>query len=194
MSKSEPKNDYLFMTIFLGLVIIPGIIFMTIGIPGSEVSTKADDEVPTVLTDLSVNDIPYREGKTLEESIVRIQVPASKLTIDSTTPVVDSGTVDQVRNHLGDRPLAEYSELIASSCSLYGMDPYWFCTIAITESGGGQHCFLPYNAWGYGQYSWSSWEESIPSFIQHFVQGYGSGLDASSHLTYCPGGAYGRYV
>lgn len=102
--------------------------------------------------------------------------------------------VPEIQQRLSGRPLAAYSDTIAKACYETGMSPYWFCTISIVESGAGANCFRSCNAWGYGSYSWSSWEEAIPSFCASFVRGYGSGLTPSSHLTYCPSGAYYAYL
>lgn len=101
--------------------------------------------------------------------------------------------VDQVYYFMGNRPLANYADVIAKACYETGMEPYWFCTIAIHESSGGQYCFRPYNAWGWKAGDWSSWEESIPAYCEAFVSIYGSGLTSSNHMKYDPKGSYYVY-
>lgn len=68
----------------------------------------------------------------------------------------------------------------------YGIDPRISPAIATVESGLGSYCFLPYNAWGWGSYSWGGWSDAIYGHVGGFSRGYGSTLDYDDALSYCP--------
>lgn len=177
------------ITLFALLVVLTTVALI-IGVNGIGEKATGEPSIKEVM-ELAVSDLPYIEPEAEEE----LELPQGKLTVEVDQETLDKQAMAQeARDRLGGRPLAAYAETIAEACYNSGMSVKWFCIIAITESGGGANCFRSCNAWGYGQYSWSSWEEAIPSFCNKFVQGYGSGLTASSHLRYCPGGAYAQYV
>ena len=56
----------------------------------------------------------------------------------------------------------------------YGIDPRIAPAIARIESGSGEHCFLPCNAWGWGDVSRPDWETAICEFTRGFSEAYGS--------------------
>lgn len=172
------------------LIMIFGSILMGVGLLATEIVGNTQTPAYSEPIKMEVSDIPAEPIEAARPVATMEIVHQSQ--DDTIPPYADN--VIMVEQMLGNRPLAAYSEYIAEICYNTGMDWYWFCTIAIVESGGGTHCFMPYNAWGYGNYGWSSWEEAIPSFCQMFVAGYGSGLNQGSHLAYCPGGAYYEYV
>ena len=58
--------------------------------------------------------------------------------------------------------------------------------ISNTESSKGAHCFLPYNAWGWGDKSWSSWEEAINAHVAGLANGYGYSITYANAAKYCP--------
>ena len=55
-----------------------------------------------------------------------------------------------------------------------------------TESTKGAHCFLPCNAWGWGQSSWGSWEEAINAHVAGLASVYGYSITYNAAVTYCP--------
>ena len=71
-------------------------------------------------------------------------------------------------------PLEGYGTTFAYAAYDYGIDPRIAPAIARVESGSGDVCFLPYNAWGWGDVSWPDWETAIWDFTQGFAEGYGS--------------------
>ena len=66
------------------------------------------------------------------------------------------------------------------------IDPRWSPAISNTESSKGAYCFLPYNAWGWGQSSFSSWEEAIKYHVAHLKEGYQYTISPSAAEKYCP--------
>lgn len=67
----------------------------------------------------------------------------------------------RINNYLAGSPMAGLGNAYASAAWDYGVDPRWAPAISCTESGKGRVCFRPYNAWGYGSFSFSSYEEGI---------------------------------
>ena len=81
----------------------------------------------------------------------------------------------------------------AEAAWTYGVDPRWSPAISMAESTAGQYCFNSYNAWGWGNSSWSSWEEAIDSHVGGLARGYGSSLTYDAASTYCPPNADSWY-
>ena len=52
--------------------------------------------------------------------------------------------------YLEGTPLSGYGSVFAEAAWNNGIDPRWSPAISNTESGNGTHCFLPHNAWGWG--------------------------------------------
>ncbi len=88
--------------------------------------------------------------------------------------------------YLSGSNLAGQGKTFAEAAWEYGVDPRWSPAISNTESGKGYSCFLPYNAWGWGQSSWSSWEEAIWAHVQGLANGYGYTISLSAAKRYCP--------
>lgn len=70
-------------------------------------------------------------------------------------------------------PLEGYGRTFAEAAYDYGIDPRLPPAIARVESGSGEVCFNPYNAWGWGDASWSDWDSAIRGFTASFAEGYG---------------------
>ncbi len=83
-------------------------------------------------------------------------------------------------------PMAGYGSLFASSAWDNGVDPRWSPAISIVESSGGIYCFEPHNAWGWGSYSFGSWDEAIPAHVAYLQSMYGGSLTYSAAQRYCP--------
>jgi type II secretory pathway pseudopilin PulG len=92
----------------------------------------------------------------------------------------------RINNYLSGTPLAGYGEEFASAAWDYGVDPRWSPAISYVESSCGAHCFRSHNAWGWGNYSFDSWEEAIPAHVAYLGRKYGSTLTYSAAQTYCP--------
>ena len=67
-----------------------------------------------------------------------------------------------------------------------GVDPRWSPAISNTESSKGANCFLPYNAWGWGASSFSSWEDAINAHVAGLASGYGYTISVWAAQKYCP--------
>ena len=88
--------------------------------------------------------------------------------------------------YLAGSPLEGQGDTFASAAWIYGVDPRWSPAISCTESSRGAICFLPHNAWGWGQVSWSSWEEAIYAHVAGLARGYGYTISVQAAKTYCP--------
>ncbi len=88
--------------------------------------------------------------------------------------------------YLAGSPLAGQGATFAAAAWDYGVDPRWSPAISCTESSKGLYCFLPYNAWGWGNYSWSSWEEAIDAHVRGLARGYGYTISIEAAKKYCP--------
>ena len=81
-------------------------------------------------------------------------------------------------------PLAGYGATFAAAAYDYGVDPRIAPAIARVESGSGENCFRPHNAWGWGGVSWSDWETAIWAFTQGFSEDYGAELTYEAAARY----------
>lgn len=88
--------------------------------------------------------------------------------------------------YLAGSPLAGQGVTFATAAWNNGVDPRWSPAISNTESSKGAHCFLPHNAWGWGQSSWSSWEEAINAHVSGLAANYGYSITYSYAQKYCP--------
>lgn len=88
--------------------------------------------------------------------------------------------------YLAGTPLAGTGSIFATAAWENGVDPRFSPAISNTESGNGAHCFLPYNAWGWGDSSWSSWEEAINAHVSGLARVYGYSLTYAAAQKYCP--------
>lgn len=88
--------------------------------------------------------------------------------------------------YLAGSPMAGQGTTFAAAAWDYGVDPRWSPAIANTESSKGLYCFLPYNAWGWGSYSWGSWEEAINDHVRGLARGYGYTISVEAAQKYCP--------
>ncbi len=94
-----------------------------------------------------------------------------------------SGRIDA---YLAGSPLAGQGATFASAAWDYGVDPRWSPAISNTESTKGAYCFRPYNAWGWGNISWGSWEEAIDAHVRGLARGYGYTISVEAAKKYCP--------
>lgn len=120
--------------------------------------------------------------------------------VEDVTQTVSSGDVDwssdkqafvdqwagRIDNYLAGSPMAGQGKTFASAAWDSGVDPRWSPAIATVESSTGAICFMPYNAWGWGSYSFSSWEEAIPAHVSYLGSMYGSTITREAASIYCP--------
>jgi len=86
-------------------------------------------------------------------------------------------------------PLAEYAQKFVEVANKYGLDYRLLPAIATVESGGGKSNFRSYNAWGWGNKSFSSFEEGIEVVGRGLKTGYiDKGSDTVDEIApiYCP--------
>ena len=88
--------------------------------------------------------------------------------------------------YLAGSPLEGQGVTFATAAWNNGVDPRWSPAISNTESSKGANCFLPHNAWGWGQSSWSSWEEAINAHVAGLKSNYGYSITYSHAMKYCP--------
>lgn len=95
--------------------------------------------------------------------------------------------------YLDGSPLAGYGAVFAQAAWENGVDPRWSPAISNTESGKGLVCFLPCNAWGWGDTGWDSWESAIRAHVAGLGSGYGYCITLSAAQAYCPPNWYSWY-
>lgn len=135
----------------------------------------ASNEVEEVTKTVSLDDVSWSENK---------------------TTFVDQWT-SRIDNYLAGTPMAGQGKTFAAAAWDYGVDPRWSPAIATVESSKGTYCFKPYNAWGWGSYSFDSWEEAIPKHVAYLGSMYGSTISREAASIYCPPNAsfwYNRCV
>lgn len=92
----------------------------------------------------------------------------------------------RIDNYLDGSPLAGQGSTFASAAWDYGVDPRWSPAISNTESSKGANCFRTYNAWGWGNKSYSSWEEAIDAHVGGLSRSYGYTISYAAAQKYCP--------
>ena len=86
-------------------------------------------------------------------------------------------------------PLADYAEKFVEVANKYGLDYRLLPAIATVESGGGKSNFRSYNAWGWGNKSFTNFEEGIEVVGKGLKTGYiDKGRDTVEEIApvYCP--------
>ena len=92
----------------------------------------------------------------------------------------------RIDSYLAGSTLAGYGSVFATAAWENGVDPRWSPAISNTESSKGANCFKWHNAWGWGQSSWSSWEQAINAHVAGLAKGYGYTISLSNAAKYCP--------
>ena len=93
------------------------------------------------------------------------------------------------RVNRGNAPLADYAEKFVEVANKYGLDYRLLPAIATVESSGGKNNFRKYNAWGWGNKSFGSFEEGIETVGKGLKTGYiDKGRDTVDEIApvYCP--------
>jgi hypothetical protein len=99
--------------------------------------------------------------------------------------------------YLAGSPLEGQGATFAKAAWKNHIDPRWSAAISNQESGKGQICIRPYNAWGWGAaepdpyglaLEWASWEEAINAHAQGLAIGYGYTISPEGAQRYCPPG------
>ena len=93
------------------------------------------------------------------------------------------------RENRRNAPLADYSEKFVEVANKYNLDYRLLPAIATVESGGGKSNFRSYNAWGWGNKGFTSFEEGIEVVGKGLKTGYiDKGRDTVEEIApiYCP--------
>lgn len=104
--------------------------------------------------------------------------PAESDSVDSWAARIDA--------YLAGSPLAGHGRTFAEAALRYGVDPRWSPAISCIESSKGAACFRSHNAWGWGDSSWSNWDEAINAHVAGLASGYGYTISLSAAKKYCP--------
>ena len=137
---------------------------------------------------LPVNLVQADQG---EVSIVSTEnVSQSADSAEITSQQVTDIRVVKIQSYLEKRnaPLAAYAKDFVKAADAYGIDYRLVASISVVESGGGLNTFKPYNAWGWGNMTFSSWEEGIWTVSKGMAKYYSLGLTTprSISYSYCP--------
>ena len=95
----------------------------------------------------------------------------------------------RVDAYLAGSPLEGYGQNFAEAAWNTGADVRFSPAISCIESGKGQICFRPHNAWGWMGHSFDSWEDAIPQHVSYLcssIYGTNGYLTRSFASTYCP--------
>ena len=138
-------------------------------VDGNRVTTKADGSIEIVPAEVFMS---AEELNKLDED----KLKAQKIELF-------------FRVNRGNAPLVDYAEKFVEVANKYGLDYRLLPAIATVESSGGKNNFRKYNAWGWGNKSFSSFEEGIEVVGRGLKTGYiDKGRDTVEEIApvYCP--------
>ncbi len=180
MERKEIKNNRIFVGItalFMSFAVVANVNYF---ISGKDLYAKSK---------MGSNSTIYaQEYTSIEDIEIRASNPNNPTLVNRT---VDYDTkVSNIRSYLSKKnsPLADYAEEFVKASEEYGIDYRLVAAISIIESGGGKHCFKPYNAWGWGKSGFSSWKDGIWQVSKGLSKYYADGLDLPREIAYryCP--------
>lgn len=119
-----------------------------------------------------------------ESKLNKYNLPAVDWSVGKKAFITEWST--RIDKYLKGTPLEGYGVTFATAAWENGIDPRWSPAISNTESGNGSHCFLPHNAWGWGNDSWPDWETAINAHVSGLAKGYGYSLTFDAAKKYCP--------
>ena len=99
--------------------------------------------------------------------------PVPQVSETSTAEVDAAEWAARIDDYLAGSPLEGQGVTFATASWKYGVDARWSPAIATVESGKGANCYYSHNAWGWGMYSWDSWEEAIDAHVKGLSEYYG---------------------
>ncbi len=129
-------------------------------------------------------DVAYIQNNSVQETI--LENPTSISPEDA----LKAKKIEDIRKYLTKRgaPLAANAKDFVEAADMYGIDYRLVAAISIIESSGGLHNFKPYNAWGWGSYSFKNFKEGIYTVSKGLGGYYSRGLDTPNEISvyYCP--------
>lgn len=163
---------------------------ITAGIEAIEAKEEADriaaEEAKRAEEEARLAEVAERQA---EQQVVMPTIPAADLSEVDWTVGKDAFIAEwtaRIDAYLAGSPLAGQGVTFATAAWDYGVDPRFSPAISNTESSKGAVCFLPYNAWGWGEVGFSSWEEAIYAHVAGLAKGYGYTLSYEGAQKYCP--------
>lgn len=86
-------------------------------------------------------------------------------------------------------PMAGMGRAFVSAGKAFNVDPFLVVSISGKESSWGKHCFHPFNAWGWGEVTFTDWENAIFNYTRMLNEEYiakGRTSPAIIAPIYCP--------
>ena len=127
-----------------------------------------------------------QEARAAQESAANAAAMLSEVDFTVGKEAFITEWTSRIDNYLAGSPLAGQGATFAEAAWNNGVDPRWSPAISNTESSKGAVCFKPYNAWGWGSSSWSSWEEAINAHVAGLASVYGYSITVANAQKYCP--------
>lgn len=124
------------------------------------------------------------EEEAPEEIVYEYNLPAVDWSVGQDEFIAE--WTERIDAYLAGSALEGYGYAFAEAAWDNGVDPRWSPAIANTESAKGSVCFLPCNAWGWGQSSWSDWDTAIRAHVAGLAAGYGYCITPEAAAAYCP--------
>ncbi|MGI5898171.1 MAG: hypothetical protein ACOX6Q_03375 [Candidatus Dojkabacteria bacterium] len=163
--------------IFAGLLVVTFSEKMTMELAEAHQTENITDSV------LSVTEVNIHENMNVAEVEVE----------EDLGYIPDADQVERIRVYLANRksPLADYALEFVKAADHYGIDYRLVASISVIESGGGKHCFKPYNAWGWGKKGFDNWTDGIWTVSKGLAKYYQNGLTTPKLIStyYCPSNA-----
>ena len=129
-------------------------------------------------------DVEYIQTTPVEETVLQ---NAASISPEDT---LKAQRIENIRKYLAKRgaPLAANAKDFVEAADMYGIDYRLVAAISIIESSGGIHNFKPYNAWGWGSYSFKNFKDGIWTVSKGLGGYYSRGLDTPKEISvyYCP--------
>lgn len=131
-------------------------------------------------------DAPAESAKPAEEQAELFEYDLPKVDWTVGKEAFVSEWTARIDKFLEGSNLEGYGAVFAEAAWDNGVDPRWSPAISNTESSKGTRCFLPHNAWGWGERSWPDWSSAIRDHVAGLAEGYGYSLTFEAAQMYCP--------
>jgi len=179
-----------FFVLLTGALIIYLLLLTIVGKKDQNIEeVEAVEQIEEVEEWVEGDRITYKKDGTIE--VVPAEVFMDKEELDKLDEDYQKALkIEQFfRVNRGNAPLADHAKTFVEVANKYGLDYRLLPAIATIESGGGKHNFRPFNAWGWNNRSFSSFDEGIEVVGKGLKTGYiDRGADTVEKIapTYCP--------